>query len=248
VAAPALARYVHPRALSTEGEHDFGLEAVSDVVSNYPRWIAELCEPHLGQTTLEVGAGYGVVTQYLATGRRLVVVDSSARCVEALRHRFAGHPDVEVQHADLREFEPGDLFDAVVMINTLEHIPDDVAALIGLKRFLRPAGRAVIYVPAFNFLFSDFDRKVGHQRRYSKQMMSAVIVEAGMTVAELRYANIVGLPAWLVLTKLLRKDPSDRRAAQLWDRTGTVASRWLERRIEPPIGLNLLAVAQTTQP
>ena len=244
MASVAQARYIHPRALGVDGEHDFGLDVVSEVVHNYPRWLAELCAPHLGDNTLEVGAGYGAVTQHFAAGRRLVVVDSSAECVKQLSRRFADRPDVEVHHDDLRTFEPNGLFDSVVMINTLEHIPDDVAALERLRQFLQPGGRAVIYVPAFNFLFSEYDRKVGHQRRYSKKMMTTVIEAAGMRTEQLRYANVLGLPAWLIFSKLLRQDPAERRAAQLWDRTGTVASRWIEQRVDPPVGLNLLAVAQ----
>ena len=183
------------------------------------------------------------MTQHLALGRRLVAVDSSAECVKALCDRFAGVPDVEIHHADLRTFEPGRLFDSVLMINTLEHIADDVAALERLGRFLTPGGRAVIYVPAFNLLFSDYDRKVGHQRRYSKKMMTAVIDAAGMKTAKLRYVNVIGLPAWLIFSRSCARMRLTE-AARLWDRTGTLASRWIEQRVEPPVGLNLLAVAR----
>src|SRR6516162_8686180 len=42
-------RYVHPHALRDgEGRHDFGLDVVNERVTNYPRWIADLCAPYLG--------------------------------------------------------------------------------------------------------------------------------------------------------------------------------------------------------
>ena len=53
-------------------------------------------------------------------------------------------------------------FDSAVMINVLEHIEDDVAALRTLRRLLRPGGRIVLYVPALNGLYGAYDRKVGY--------------------------------------------------------------------------------------
>ena len=242
--APAT-RYIHPRALRAgEGRHDFAQEVVSELVPNYPRWIGGLCAPYLGAEVLEVGAGYGTVTQHLVEGRRLVAVDASPDCAAALKERFNGMANVEVHQADLRDYHDDRLFDSVVMINTLEHIPDDVAALMTMKRFLRPGGRVVIYVPAHNIMFSDYDRKVGHQRRYDRKMLAAVITEAELTHREIRAVNLLGIPAWFVFSRLLRQDPSDRWAARLWDKTGTAATRWVEDRIRVPVGLNLLAVAQ----
>jgi SAM-dependent methyltransferase len=238
-------RYTHPRALRAgEGQHDFAQEVVSELVPNYPRWIGGLCAPYLGAEVLEVGAGYGTVTQHLVNGRHVVAVDASPECAVALKGRFNGFANVEVHQADLREYCDDRRFDSVVMINTLEHIPDDVDALVNMKRLLRPGGRVVIYVPAHNVLFSDYDRKVGHQRRYDAPMLRAVIGEAGLAPVEMRPVNLLGIPAWLLFSRLLRQDPSDRWAARLWDNTGTVATRWIEDRIRVPVGLNLLAVAQ----
>jgi SAM-dependent methyltransferase len=217
---------------------------VNERVTNYPRWIADLCAPYLGAHVLEVGAGYGTVTQYFVVGRRVVAVDSSAACAATLRGRFSGLPNVEVSHVELHDYRSQEPFDSVVMINTLEHIPDDVAALRAMRQVLRPGGRAIVYVPAFNALFSEFDRKVGHQRRYNRRMMAASMEEAGLSPIVLRYVNLLGLPAWLVFSRLLRREPSDERAAEFWDRTGTVASRWIEMRVRVPIGLNILAVGQ----
>jgi SAM-dependent methyltransferase len=238
-------RYIHRRALRAgEGRHDFAQEVVSELVPNYPRWIAALCEPYLGAEVLEVGAGYGTVTQHLVEGRHLVAVDASPECAIALKERFNGRGNVEVHEADLREYQDDRRYDAVVMINTLEHIPDDVAALLTMKQYLRPGGRLVVYVPAHNCLFSDYDRKVGHQRRYDRKMLAAVIDEAGLKPIEVRPVNLLGIPAWFLFSRLLHQDPSDRWAARLWDQTGTVTTRWIEDRVRVPVGLNLLAVAQ----
>jgi SAM-dependent methyltransferase len=215
----SLTRYVHPRAVIDGAQHDWGLDVVSDVVQNYPRWVAGLCQPFLGQSVLEVGAGFGAVTQHFEADR-IVAVDSSPACVAAMTERFDDRPEIEIVEGDLRTLDFAERFDSVVMINTLEHIPDDVAAVRSMAGHLRPGGRLVVYVPALNGLYSDFDRKVGHCRRYSKPMLRAVMGEAGLAVAELRYVNLLGVPAWFAFTKVLRREPSEGWAAERWDRTG----------------------------
>ncbi len=237
------ARYVHPRADVTgaEVEHDFELDVAGDSKPNYHRWIAEMIEPHLGPDVLEIGAGIGSVTQYYAAGRSLVVTDLSDTCVAALRGRFASYPSVTVLQEDVRQLHPSERrFDAIVMVNVLEHIQDDLGLLLHLRSLLLPRGRIVLYVPALNALYGGWDRKLGHCRRYSKWRLAAIADAAELTVIELRYANLLSIPGWVALT---RSNPArtPSGSVSIWDRTGVPLSRALERRVRVPVGLNLLA-------
>jgi SAM-dependent methyltransferase len=240
-AQPA-ARYVHPRApTESEGDHDRALDIASDNSPNYLRWIADLCKPHLGDTVLEVGAGIGSITQEFAQGRSVLATDISDACISALERRFASNPEVRIAKVDLRELETQERFDSVVMINVLEHIRDDADALICLRRLLRPGGTMVLYVPALNGLYGPWDRTVGHFRRYSKWRLRHVAREAGLTPAELRYVNVLAIPAWLAFSRTPVKS-SVRGSLSLWDRTGVPLTRAIESRVRPPIGLNLFGV------
>jgi SAM-dependent methyltransferase len=238
---------VHPRALARpdEGMHNYRMEVTEGPQTNYTQWIASQCAPYLGASVLELGAGFGAITEHLAVGRELLAVELDESCVTALHERFADTPNVRVAHVDLRTAELDETFDSVVLINTLEHIGDDAGALRNIRRFLSPGGRVVIYVPACNWLYSDFDHMIGHYRRYDKPLMTAVVEAAGYRPTVLRYANLLGLPGWLVVARWLRKDmaeSSDRLG--FWDRTGTPASRWIESKVDVPIGLNLFCVAE----
>ena len=92
------------------------------------------------------------------------------------RTRFAGSDEVEVPHADVAALGADDRkFDSVVLVNVLEHIDDDVGALADLRELLEPGGRLCVFVPAFDGLYSDFDRRIGHRRRYRRsQLVTAV--------------------------------------------------------------------------
>jgi SAM-dependent methyltransferase len=239
------ARYVHPRAAVTEADrsHDAALDVADEASPNYLHWIAELCRPHLGGSVLEMGAGIGSITELYAAGRKVLAVDLSAVCVQALERRFGGSSNVRVQKADLRELPSTEQFDSVLMINVLEHIEDDVGTLASLKTRLRPGGSVVLYVPALNGLFGAWDRKVGHYRRYSKWRLRHVLQEAGLSAAELMYVNALAIPAWVAFSRT-DVNRTVGGGLSLWDRTGVPVSRFIESRVRPPIGLNLFCVAR----
>jgi SAM-dependent methyltransferase len=229
---------------AAEGEHDAALDLADEASPNYLQWIADLCRPHLGSSVLEVGAGIGAITERIADGRRVVATDLSDPCVSRLSERFAGRDDVVVAKADLRTFEPEEPFDSVLMVNVLEHIKDDSGALARLRGFLRPGGTAVVYVPALNGLYGAWDRKVGHYRRYSRWRLGAVLRAAGFEVAELRYANLLAIPAWAAFSRS-DVDATVGRSLSLWDRAAIPAIRAIETRVKAPIGLNLLGVGRS---
>lgn len=241
------ARYVHPDAQihgEESGDHDFGLDVAGENSPNYLRWIAEMVEPFLGHRVLEIGAGLGSITQHYVAGRDFVATDISTDCVNRMRERFAGYPNVTVLQADIRHFEDaGERFDSIVMINVLEHIADDAGLLRQLRELLLPGGRIVIYVPALNGLYGPWDQLVGHYRRYSRWRFVAIAKEVGLEPTELRYANSLTIPAWFVFSHS-NVTQTQRTSLSLWDSTGVPLSRALERHVRIPVGLNMLAVFQ----
>jgi 2-polyprenyl-3-methyl-5-hydroxy-6-metoxy-1,4-benzoquinol methylase len=244
-----MSRYVHPKSAAdpSEGHHDLGLETVSDSAPAHLRWIADLLIPYLGSSTLEVGSGHGSITQHLANGRHLLATDLSDSCLDVLRTRFAESPNVEVRRMDLRSIDVRDYFHSVVLVNVLEHIYDDSAALRTLSERLHEGGHCLIYVPALNWLYGPHDRDLGHYRRYSKRRLAAVVREAGLTPVKLHYVNMLAIPAWMLFSSrsVNREDPQAvGRSLDIWDRVGVPLTRRLERRMSPPVGLNLLCVAR----
>jgi SAM-dependent methyltransferase len=245
--APA-ARYIHPKAaalVDQEGDHDADLDLAGESAANYLSWVAELCGVRLGHRVLEVGAGLGAITARYENGREVVANDISPACVQALRERFAGHRNVRVEDRDLRTLELDESFDSVLMVNVLEHIADDAEALRGLSRLLVPGGDVIVYVPALNGLYGALDEKVGHYRRYSVWRLREVFREAGLEPVELRWVNLLAIPAWAAFG---RGDIDDRqrsgRLLSLWDRTAVPAGRLLEDHVRIPIGLNVLGVGR----
>jgi SAM-dependent methyltransferase len=236
------AGYVHPRALSSGGESDYSLDIAENASTNYARWVADLCAPHLGSAVLDLGAGFGAITTHIAEGREVTVLDSSSTCIAALNARFADTPNVCVVEGDLASID-GRAFDSILMTNVLEHIRDDAQMLATLRtRHLLPGGTIVLYVPALNALYTNWDRKIGHYRRYSKRRLAGVAAEAGLSVALLHYVNFLAIPAWLITGRLVDREGRTTQAVSTWDTFAVPVSRALESRVRLPIGLNLLCV------
>jgi SAM-dependent methyltransferase len=215
-----------------------------DGADNYAAWIFEQVEPHLGNVVLEVGAGHGTFTEILsARGARVVATDVSQRCAEVLRERFAGDERVTVVHGGAEAAARLPPFDSAVLINVLEHIPDDDGALRDLAATLKPGGRLILWVPAFQLLYSDFDRKIGHYRRYRKGELRAQLTRVGYDVTEIRYLNSVGALAWLVVARLMRRAPTGGASVKIYDSYFVPVLKRLEGRRGVPFGQSVFAVA-----
>src|SRR6202042_1631471 len=117
----------------------------------------------------------------------VLATDLSERCVKVLEDRFSDVPAVEIVSGSIDAGAQRGPFATAVLINVLEHIEDDEGALKQLAGLLEPGGRLVLWVPAFEFLYSDFDRRIGHHRRYRLPELRDRISRAGLEVLDIRY-------------------------------------------------------------
>jgi len=235
------------RAPAPFSEADRELAQVLDALGeadNYADWIVDMAQPHLGPQILELGPGHGTVTDRLARHGKVTAADLSPRCVAALQERYADHEHVEVVLGDVADAVAGRTFDTAVLVNVLEHIEDDRGALRALHDGLTPGGTVFLFVPAFEALYSEFDRMVGHYRRYRRNELAAKVAAAGFEVVEARYVNAVGALAWWLIACRLRRFPRRSSTVRIYDRTVTPLVRRLEARWAPPFGQSVLCVGR----
>ncbi len=210
----------------------------------YRAFQLSLIEPHCGGSVLEIGAGLGEFAAQLAGLDRHVVTDVDPAAVAAMASRFADRPEVEARVLDLAQgpIDLGTPVSTVVAINVLEHIDDDVGALKALASMTEPGGRIVLWVPAYMQLYGDFDRAVGHVRRYTPATMSAAIRNAGLRLELVKPVNLLGGIAWWATVRRGGVGTPNPRLVRAYDRFVVPVTRAVEGRVTPPFGQSVLAV------
>jgi len=132
----------------------------------------------------------------------------------------------------------------IYTLNVLEHIEDDEATLCALLAKLKPGGRCLLYVPAFQVLFSSMDRKIGHYRRYHRRGLLELARRAGFAIERAEYADSMGFFVTL-LYKIINNQQNDVSPAsvRVYDRCVFPVSRALDRMgCSRLFGKNLLVV------
>lgn len=110
-------------------------------------------------------------------------------------------------------------FDVIYTSNVLEHIEDDQLILNELNLRLKDSGSLIIYVPAFQILYSDLDEKVGHFRRYQKSDLLRKLKKSGFEVTKFCYADSIGFFAWLYMKiKGYSPEKSEETSMRIYDK------------------------------
>ena len=251
-----IARYSKPLArFSTKPAVDGLVDEVDDELTatlhnldsatNYADWVVGHFSEHLSGTVVEIGAGTGTMTERLEPlAERLVASDLSPARIADLHRRFDGNPKVDIVEGDAASVMSGGSYDGVVMINVLEHLGDDKGELEGIRKGLRPGGVVAIFVPAHAALYSEFDRRVGHFRRYSRSTLGTVLARAGFEIVDIRYVNQPGAIAWWLLAKTLRRTPTSGLFVKLYDTYAIPVIGKLEANRRPSFGQSLVAVGR----
>ena len=220
------------------------LESLDDAL-NYRDWIVDLAAPHLGERLLEIGAGHGTFTERFVEFGSVVAVEPGADAASRLASRF-DDVDAATTIAGVAADVDDDGFDAAVMINVLEHIDDETGVLANLHHRLAADGNLILWVPAFMTLFSDFDRRLGHHRRYRRPALEQLVEANGFEVVTSEYVNLPGWFSWLLMVRLLNIEPTNPSTIRLFDQLIVPVVRWLEDRVRPPFGQSIFLVARRT--
>lgn len=221
------------------------LEAAGRDKPRYRRYQYDLIAPHCGRTILEVGAGLGEFAEQFDDVDRLVLTDVDPGAVELMARRFAGRPEVQTRTLALGVApELDEPVASVVAINVLEHIEDDAGALRSLATAVQPGGSIVLWVPGYQQLYGEFDRKVGHVRRYTPSTLASAVRRAGLDVELVKPVNLLGGIAWWLTVRRGGSTSPDSKLVAVFDRFVVPVTRALERVMRPPFGQSVLCVAR----
>jgi SAM-dependent methyltransferase len=145
-----------------------------------------------GANIAEIGCGTGSNLPVLELFGHVTAVepDATARLVAAKRSKATvvlGRLPNELPLIDKS-------LDLAVMLDVLEHVDDDVAALKAVAAKLKPSGRFLLTVPALPALWSPHDEEHHHKRRYTAKTLRAAMDQAGLKIEMMSYFNTLLFP------------------------------------------------------
>ncbi|MBW3578646.1 MAG: class I SAM-dependent methyltransferase [Actinobacteria bacterium] len=222
--------------------YDLGL--LRDAVS-YQRWVVDSFGSVLRGRVIDVGAGIGNYTRWIA--RRVpevVALEPDPAMCAAIAD--LGLDNVEVIQRPLEQYTifANAQFDTAMLIDVLPLWADDMAAIRATGRMLQIGGHVCVLVPAHPQLSGALDARYGHHRRYTKDRMVRLFQGAGFVMEELRYFNLLGALTWLVASRLMRRPHLDPAVVRISESVTVPASRLVERYARVPFGQSLLAIGR----
>jgi SAM-dependent methyltransferase len=198
---------------------------------------------------LDVGCGTGANLEMLARFGNAEGVDVSTEALDFCRAR--GLKNVRQGQAERLPF-PDSSFDIVTALDVIEHLDDDTAGLSEMGRILRPGGRALLFVPAFMFLWGVQDDVSHHRRRYTLSGLKQAVRKSGLVVERATYANITFFVPTLLGRLLMRASglrpasennisvgPLNGMLGRILGAEGAVLNKW-----NLPFGVSAICIAR----
>jgi SAM-dependent methyltransferase len=215
------------------------LEALESA-HNYNDYLTRLvCESTKSKDLIDFGAGIGTFS------KRLRTAGYDVKCIE---------PDpLQRQRLEEQGFDtldditsvPDDSASFIFSLNVFEHIEHDTTAIREVRQKLKPGGALLIYVPAFECLWTSLDEKLCHYRRYTKTTLRRLVEQEGFAIEDVRYADCLGFIAALVF-RLLNKRASTVTATAIsfYDRWLFSPSRVLDKLFGRWFGKNVYVLCR----
>lgn len=228
-----------------EDEYGSAILVQLESARKFNLWMGETLRPYIGDRVLEIGAGIGNLSNQFIPREQYVVSDINPHYLHYLHSYAHGKPYIRVLHVDAgcSEHFAGleSQFDTVMMINVLEHVPDEQTALRNVYSALAPGGRAVILVPSRPSLYGSLDHVLGHRERYTEASLRQGLESAGFRIEKIFDFNRCSVPGWWLNGTVLKKKTFSKVQLKILNTAVPLLKRidWLW----PWKGLSWIAVA-----
>lgn len=226
------------------------LEVIA-AASSFNHWMYQTIRPFLQDNILEIGSGIGNISSFLfADFTTITLSDTDESYIQTLKNKFhSSHNLKEVLHIDAQapKFESTyaflkEQYDAIFLLNVLEHLEEDNTAIKNCNFLLKPGGKLLILTPAYSFLYSALDKALGHYRRYTSSGLKLLLQNNRLIIKKSFYFNALGIVAWLY-GKVLKLETIPSTEMNLYNKMVPLA-KFIDRIMFHKTGLSAIIVGE----
>jgi len=218
----------------------------------FNKWMFQTILPFSKGRILEIGSGLGNISNYfLENGNEIMLTDLRMEYCELLKLKFQNHQNLlGVDQLDLihRDFENEyaahlESYDTVFALNVIEHIKDDHLAIRNCKKLLKNDGHLIILVPSYQQLYNQFDKELGHYRRYTQHSLSSLFIKSEFKIIHKQNFNFMGIVGWYLSGNLMKKENIPSNQMRLYNKLVPV---WkvLDFLLQNKVGLSTIVIGR----
>ena len=188
-----------------------------DLSKNFRKYQFDLIKEFVSGNVAEIGPGNGIILElYLDLCDKLDLFEPDKNLYSKLNDKFSNYKKVNVINDELNI--SSNIYDVILYLDVLEHIEDYEKEILKAHNALKKGGYLLINVPAFQFLYSDFDKDVGHFRRYSKKDITNLCSNYNLEINKLKYYDSIGF-FLSFLSKMTRSNykKNFEKKIKIWD-------------------------------
>jgi len=156
------------------------------------------------------------VSTYIKYPKKIDLYEPTKKFYLELKKRFKKNN--KVSNYNKKFLLQKEKYDSILYLDVLEHIKYDKEEILKAFKSIKKNGYLIINVPAFSYLYSKFDKDVGHHKRYQKEDMRIIFKNLKYKKLDLKYYDSVGY----ILSLLSRLTLSDykkkfEQKIKIWD-------------------------------
>ena len=183
------------------------------------RYCLSFIKKFINGKILEIGAGCGSFTKdYIESNKDITLTETDKKNFSDLKQIFKDNNNVKV--SDKHIYNETGYFDTILYLHVLEHIKNDVDEIKEVYKKLNTNGHLIVMVPAHQKLYTNFDKSIGHFRRYEREFFKSELL--GLRRIKLLSLDSMGLLLYSLNKIFFKKEnfPSNFKIF-IWDKIFT---------------------------
>ena len=186
-----------------------------DAAKKFRNYQIYYLKSYIKDPFLEVGAGQGGLTNlYKKFTKDITLIEPDKKLFQLLRKKFRKkNIKIKNQTIDKIKFK----YQTIIYFDVLEHIKSDLKEVKIASKKLKKNGNLIFNVPAHQLFYNEFDKAVGHFKRYNKKDFKDIEKKTDLKIEKLIYYDSIGL-LFLILNKIFKlKETNLKNKIYFWN-------------------------------